>query len=85
VRIAKNNDGTAFYEAGPLLDDAVVLERRIDTRELDSDVVSMGKELFRALTFASGWRDAYAASEDFIDSQVEFALNYLGWTYASLV
>lgn len=78
-RIAFNPSGTRFDECRPMLDDSIYLEREIDTRAIQEDLIGLISELFRAVSFSCGWSRAYTAEDDFIEASVDRALGYLKW------
>jgi hypothetical protein len=84
IRVPLNARGDSFEEGRPLLDDSFSIERASLTSTLRNDILTLGKEVFRAVTFACGWANAYSSSEDFLEVNVDRALGYLMWKRSDL-
>lgn len=84
LRIPRNKRGDRFETGVPLLDENMSVEKTLSTLEIESDLISTCKDLFKAITFACGWKNAYSADEEFINFQIDQALDYLMWNRQDL-
>lgn len=84
LRIPRDQKGDRFETGVPLLDDSMSVEKTLSTLTLETDLLKTCKDLFRAITFACGWKKAYSAEDAFIDYQIDRVLDYLKWNKQAL-
>jgi hypothetical protein len=84
LRIPRDHQGTNFATGVSLFDDNISIDKSLFASALQAGVLDVCKSLFRAITFASGWKNAYSVEDDFIEWQIDRALDYLMWSRKDL-